>query len=119
MTDVLTDISAWPVPLICQKELVGQAQRARALVHRGFQEAWQSAKDRILALLAMCVAEASTDGGLPWTVYVTGHSLGGAIATLCALHLKFSKCAPDPQAPLLPKHRLATVPPAGPRRVRL
>jgi alpha-beta hydrolase superfamily lysophospholipase len=27
------------------------------------------------------------DKGKPWTVYVTGHSLGGALATLCAFEL--------------------------------
>ena len=48
-----------------------------ARVHRGFRDAFVSVKDQIDRYLP-CV------GGLP--VFITGHSLGGALATLGATH---------------------------------
>jgi nuclear pore complex protein Nup85 len=51
-------------------------------VHKGFMHAYSSVRPVLLQLLGKMVA----DGKL-WRVYVTGHSLGGALATLCALDL--------------------------------
>jgi predicted lipase len=39
---------------------------------------------QVFSLLDQLVADASRG---PWQVYVTGHSLGGALATLCAYEL--------------------------------
>lgn len=47
------------------------------MTHRGFTDIYASARDAILSLLGTLSPEK--------TLYVTGHSLGGALATLCAL----------------------------------
>lgn len=47
--------------------------------HRGFTEIYQSARDQILTSL-----RAKSTGK---TLYVTGHSLGGALAVLCAMDI--------------------------------
>jgi predicted lipase len=60
--------------------------------HPGFQKAYDSTRNRVHQLLEMC-----TGGARDWTVYVTGHSLGAAIATLCAYDLAKTTCAPQPR----------------------
>lgn len=52
-------------------------------VHGGFQRAYDAVHLRVLTL----VEELTSAGNEPWEVYVTGHSLGGALATLCAYEL--------------------------------
>ncbi|MFF2089786.1 lipase family protein [Paenibacillus sp. NPDC058174] len=47
------------------------------LTHYGFTEIYSSAREQIIA----CLGELSPDK----TLYITGHSLGGALATLCAV----------------------------------
>ncbi|MFD2878981.1 lipase family protein [Paenibacillus rhizoplanae] len=47
------------------------------MTHRGFTDIYASARDAILSVLGTLSPEK--------TLYVTGHSLGGALATLCAL----------------------------------
>ncbi|GAA0389129.1 lipase family protein [Paenibacillus motobuensis] len=49
------------------------------LTHRGFTDIYSSARTRIMSALA----NLPTDK----TMYVTGHSLGGALATLCAIDI--------------------------------
>ena len=58
--------------------LLPAANESAARVHRGFRDAFVSVKDQIDRYLP-CV------GGLP--VFITGHSLGGALATLGTAHL--------------------------------
>ena len=50
--------------------------------HFGFVNAYLSVRPRIHEILSRCLLIK------PYQVYVTGHSLGGALATLCALDLK-------------------------------
>jgi alpha-beta hydrolase superfamily lysophospholipase len=45
----------------------------------------------VLTLVDQITAAASPSR--PWRVYVTGHSLGGALATLCAYDLAGRMCA--------------------------
>ena len=49
-------------------------------VHSGFLNAWMSVRDRVLE----AVSRTSGDGG---QVYVVGHSMGGALATLAAIEI--------------------------------
>eukprot|EP00210_Caulerpa_lentillifera_P002079 g1994.t1 len=52
------------------------------LVHRGFLTAYDSVKTMVFT-----IAELITRKDPNWTVYTTGHSLGGALATLCAFEM--------------------------------
>ena len=52
------------------------------LVHRGFLEAYDSVRATLFSL-----AEKITSKSSDWTIYLTGHSLGGALATLCAYEM--------------------------------
>eukprot|EP00983_Pelagomonas_calceolata_P013516 432320-Pelagomonas_calceolata.AAC.4 len=54
-------------------------------VHGGFLSAYDSIKQQIFMLLDAITESGSEED--PWRVYVTGHSLGGALATLCAYEL--------------------------------
>lgn len=49
------------------------------LTHRGFTDIYSSARDGIVSALSSCSQGKS--------LYITGHSLGGALATLCALDI--------------------------------
>ena len=49
-------------------------------VHTGFLAAYDSLRPAVLSLLA-CLLEGEEER---WRIFLTGHSLGGALATLCA-----------------------------------
>ena len=60
-------------------------------VHSGFMRAYESVRDPLLQILYDL-----TQWDEAWDICVTGHSLGGAIATLCAFELANRKSAyPD------------------------
>lgn len=52
-------------------------------VHSGFNEAWNQVKNSTLALV-----DAARQAYPNYTVVATGHSLGGAVATIAAAHLR-------------------------------
>ncbi|GAB4817731.1 hypothetical protein N2152v2_004777 [Parachlorella kessleri] len=67
----------------------------RPMVHMGFHRAWFANKfnEKILSRLAQvlkgCTQQQADAGtGKDVTVHVTGHSLGGALATLCAFDIR-------------------------------
>jgi len=67
ISDLLTDIKI-------RKENIGIGE-----VHRGFWNAFKNISDEIDEV--NCKLD---------TIYITGHSLGGALATLCAIHFVFN-----------------------------
>lgn len=54
-----------------------------AWVHSGFLSAYDSVRGAVLGLVDVALAGEESE----WTVLLTGHSLGGALATLCAYDL--------------------------------
>jgi predicted lipase len=73
INDWLADIDAVAVPF--------RSYPAAGLVHMGFQLVYEHIRDSIQTILAASCAGATR-------VIVTGHSLGGALAILCAMDLK-------------------------------
>ncbi|KDD74219.1 hypothetical protein H632_c1481p0, partial [Helicosporidium sp. ATCC 50920] len=61
-------------------------------VHHGFLTAYASVRPQLLQVIADALVEEARDEA-PWTVLLTGHSLGGALATLCAGDLASSFAA--------------------------
>jgi Lipase (class 3) len=76
----------------------GCAARERVAVHRGFHKCVASVLPRICELLDMC-----SGGDAHWGVCVTGHSLGAALATVCAYKLATrTECASISRCHALP-----------------
>ena len=63
-------------------------------VHNGFQEQYESLRD---SLRAKCVEYAQLFE--PAEILVTGHSMGGALASLCAIDFEISKFDNCPTMP--------------------
>lgn len=55
-----------------------------AQVHSGFLKGYDSVKGRVMGVIDEMLEGSA---GEQWQIYVTGHSLGGALATLCAYEL--------------------------------
>lgn len=83
-TNALTDVKAWKVPVLPARHHHGR----RVKVHAGFHQAYSATDDRhgLLARIAEVVS-GFTGGTEGLTMYLTGHSLGGALAVLAASDL--------------------------------
>ena len=61
------------------------------LIHKGFLSAFRSIQPAVLQTLSMLLASDTNDGDKKeekaWTVHITGHSLGGALASLTTFDL--------------------------------
>lgn len=91
--DLRTDLMLVPTGL--NPERIGGDFKKEVQVHSGFLSAYDSVRTRILSLIKLVTGNIY-DGGeqlSKWHVYVTGHSLGGALATLLALELSSSQLA--------------------------
>ena len=55
----------------------------RIKLHTGFRNAYESIRESVLRIVYDI-----TGWNESWTVCVTGHSLGGALATICAFELR-------------------------------
>lgn len=64
-------------------EAIAQDQNSSPWAHSGFLKAYRAVRVEVLQLLDIMTAGKPSE----WTIYVTGHSLGGALSTLCALEL--------------------------------
>lgn len=94
LTDLLTD--ARLMPRAFDPERGGGGGGDGPAAHDGFLEAWDAVRGRVLGLLDDArgagprAAALGRGGGGAWRLCVTGHSLGGALATLCALEVAAS-----------------------------
>jgi len=76
-------------------ESSGSASGFEPYVHAGFRTAWASVAPRVRELIAGAIGARAFEADARaralrkprWTLYCTGHSLGGALATLAALEL--------------------------------
>lgn len=92
--DLLTDLMLLPSGM--NPERFGGDFKQEVQVHGGFLNAYDSVRNRILMLIKLAIGyrkEEHLESMPKWNVYVTGHSLGGALATLVALELSASKIA--------------------------
>ncbi|KAH9681503.1 C2 domain-containing protein [Citrus sinensis] len=91
--DLRTDLMLAPVGL--NPERIGGDFKQEVQVHSGFLSAYDSVRIRIISLLKLSIGFKDDSAGPldKWHVYVTGHSLGGALATLFALELSSSQLA--------------------------
>ncbi|KAL3620086.1 hypothetical protein CASFOL_034998 [Castilleja foliolosa] len=92
--DLRTDLMLVPAGL--NPERIGGDFKTEVQVHSGFLSAYDSVRTRLISLIKQAIGHRDDDSLdlLPkWHIYVTGHSLGGALATLLALELSSSQLA--------------------------
>ncbi|KAJ0903439.1 putative feruloyl esterase [Helianthus annuus] len=90
--DLRTDLMLVPAGL--NPERIGGDFKEEVQVHSGFLGAYDSVRTRIISLIKAAIGyQEDADQVSKWHVYVTGHSLGGALATLLALELSSSQLA--------------------------
>ncbi|CAI0383203.1 unnamed protein product [Linum tenue] len=89
--DLVTDLMLVPAGL--NPERIGGEFKEEVQVHTGFLSAYDSVRIRIMSIIKSSIGyqEDASDPPFKWHIYVTGHSLGGALATLLALELSSSK----------------------------
>eukprot|EP00443_Scrippsiella_acuminata_P001116 CAMPEP_0115196156 /NCGR_PEP_ID=MMETSP0270-20121206/14943_1 /TAXON_ID=71861 /ORGANISM="Scrippsiella trochoidea, Strain CCMP3099" /LENGTH=931 /DNA_ID=CAMNT_0002609485 /DNA_START=75 /DNA_END=2870 /DNA_ORIENTATION=+ len=98
--DLMTDVNIVKTPWASRDEGDPIADD-EPLVHAGFRKALDSVSQRLKALIREAVAGVPED----WEIFITGHSLGGALATLMALDLGGGLDA-SKGLPVAPKRRL-------------
>ncbi|KAL2463233.1 triglyceride lipase [Forsythia ovata] len=91
--DLRTDLMLVPAGL--NPERIGGDFKQEVQVHSGFLSAYDSVRTRLISLIKQAVGYRDDSVELlpKWHIYVTGHSLGGALATLLALELSSSQLA--------------------------
>jgi hypothetical protein len=95
--DLLTDAVLWPYSFDPKRDTQEGSAAIPNLMevlkaptaHWGFITGWRSVAPQILSLVHAC-----TGGDRSWRVTMTGHSLGGALATISAHVFSQRPCAP-------------------------
>jgi len=101
LRDIITDARLAPRSFTPERVASSRGGRDEVAVHDGFLEAFDSVRPRVFSAVddaigagpraeALGWRSATRDAASGWRIWVTGHSLGGALATLCALELAAS-----------------------------
>jgi hypothetical protein len=94
--DLVSDLNLVPVDINAEdatsersflKKLFQQSDSL--FVHGGFYKAWLSVRQRVISIVDTC-----TERDSAWEIQTTGHSLGGALATLAAFTFASRTSAP-------------------------
>ncbi|CAI8601910.1 unnamed protein product [Vicia faba] len=91
--DFATDLMVIPAGL--NPERIGGDFKQEVQVHRGFLSAYDSVRTRIISLIELAIGYVDDNSEFThkWQIYMTGHSLGGALAILLALELSSNQLA--------------------------
>ncbi|REE66963.1 triacylglycerol lipase [Paenibacillus taihuensis] len=73
----------WVTDMIAQQTAFKPLSKKSVMTHRGFTEVYMSARDQIFRLLDQVPSDKP--------LFVTGHSLGGALATLASLDIAVNR----------------------------
>lgn len=84
--DLLTDVKVLPTSVNAEgvTDIHLFANDSEVMVHNGFLTAYLSVRSALLGQLKQICGTNGGSAAEPWTIYVTGHSLGGALATIFA-----------------------------------
>ncbi|XP_012570414.1 uncharacterized protein [Cicer arietinum] len=91
--DLVTDLMLVPAGL--NPERIGGDFKQEVQVHSGFLGAYDSVRTRIISMIRLAIGYVDDQSEFihKWHIYMTGHSLGGALATLLALELSSNQLA--------------------------
>lgn len=73
----------WVTDMIAQQTIFKPLSKKSVMTHRGFTEVYMSARDQIFQLLDQVPSDKP--------LFVTGHSLGGALATLASVDIAVNR----------------------------
>lgn len=87
--DILTDINLFQSHYFPQTTWNSDPLMGSILIHTGFLQAFRSVQAALLQLLHAILTAPPVEGETdePWRIHITGHSLGGALASLMSFEL--------------------------------